>query len=123
MAENVTNSRAILSSKALSQQKITEPSVAVSDANTPKGTGPGIIDSLARLPAQSILDERGLSAALAVTPRTIRRMVRRHELPPGIPFAGKTVWLAGKVLGFVEAKLEQAAKEAEQEANRLKKLT
>ena len=123
MAQNVTNSRAMLSSKALSQQKISEPSVAVSDANVPKGTGPGIMDSLARLPAQSILDEKVLSTALDVTPRTIRRMVRRHELPPGVPFAGKTVWLAGKILSFLEGKLEQAAKEAEREAMRLKTLT
>jgi hypothetical protein len=68
------------------------------------------------------MDEKALGTALGVTPRTIRRMVRRHELPPGIPLAGKTVWLAGKILSFLDGKLEQAAKEAEREAGRLKAL-
>ncbi|HLX62352.1 MAG TPA: hypothetical protein VKX17_13830 [Planctomycetota bacterium] len=82
---------------------------------------PGIFDRLARLPGQSILDEKALAEAFGVTPRTIRRMVSRHELPPGIPFAGKTVWLANKVLAYLEAKLDRVAADAERRARAVEK--
>ena len=43
----------------------------------------GIIDSLALMPEKTLLDESCL-AALHVSPRTIRRMVARLELPPPV---------------------------------------
>jgi len=80
------------------------------------------VASLALMPKESILNERALAAALRVTPRTIRRMVTRAELPPGIRFGGKTIWLAGKVLEHISTNLERAAKEAERVTSKLQRL-
>lgn len=78
---------------------------------------PGIlITELAILPEKTILDEARLGSILGVTTRTVRRMVARHELPPPIPFAGRSTWLAGRVLAHIEAKAEQAARTAERRA-------
>lgn len=82
---------------------------------------PGVIDALARMPVQTLLDERALAAALKVTTRTIRRMVGRYELPPGVPLAGRTVWLSGKVLAFLEEKLDRAARDAERRATAMQR--
>ena len=71
-------------------------------------SAPGIKDALARLPAQTIIDERGLAAAIKYSPKTIRRMVGRGELPVPVPFAGRHVWFAGRILSFLERKMEKA---------------
>jgi len=76
----------------------------------------GIRDTLAKLPEKALLDETALAAAFGVTPRTVRRMVGRHEIPPGVPLAGKTVWMAGKVLAFLEAKLDRMQASAQRRA-------
>jgi N-methylhydantoinase B/oxoprolinase/acetone carboxylase alpha subunit len=72
----------------------------------------GVVDVLARMPERAILDEKAMAEAFRVTPRTVRRMVGRYEIPPGVPLAGKTVWMAGKVLSFLESKMEQAESSA-----------
>ena len=79
------------------------------------GDGPsvGILDELALLPEKAILDEKAMATALGVTPRTVRRMVGRREIPPGVRLAGKTVWMAGKVLAWLERKLEKAESSAQ----------
>ena len=76
-------------------------------------------DALARLPAAAILDESRLAGALCVTPRTVRRMVTRHELPPPVRLAGRSCWLAGRVLAHIDAACERAAREATREADRI----
>ncbi len=73
---------------------------------------PGVIDALARMPERAILNEKAMAATFGVTTRTVRRMVGRHEVPPGIPLAGRTVWMAGKVLTFLEKKLKEAEESA-----------
>ena len=73
---------------------------------------PGVMDGLAKIPARTILREKAMAAAFGVSTRTIRRMVERHELPPGVPLAGKMAWMTGKLLAFLEMKLEQAEKSA-----------
>ena len=73
----------------------------------------GVVTTLAELPERSMLDEAAMAKVFGVVPRTIRRMVTRHELPPPIPVAGKSSWFAGRVLDHLEARAEQAAKDAE----------
>jgi hypothetical protein len=77
---------------------------------------PRILTALAELPDRTLLDENALAAALNVTSRTVRRMVNRCELPPGIPFAGRSTWIAGKVLAHIEANAEKAARDADRRA-------
>lgn len=71
-----------------------------------------VISSLADLPERAILDETALADALGVKTRTIRRMVQRGELPPGILFAGRATWQAGAILRWFEARAEKAALDA-----------
>ena len=68
----------------------------------------GVIDALARLPEQTLLNEHALAGTFGVTPRTVLCMVKRREIPPGVPFAGRTAWMAGKVLAFIEERLRHA---------------
>ena len=83
---------------------------------------PGALVALAELPPNAIIDQAALARALSVTERTIRRMVARFELPPGVPLAGRTVWLAGKVLAHFAAAADAAACEAQGVAARLRRI-
>lgn len=83
---------------------------------------PGVFDGLARLPGNAILTEPAMARAFDVEPRTIRRMVNRGELPPGIPMAGKTTWIAGRVLAHFAARAERAEREQDKELARLSRI-
>jgi len=75
----------------------------------------GVLTFLAELPREALLDEGAMARAFGVSERTIRRMVERHELPPSVRNAGKSMWFAGRVLDWIEARAEErekAAKEA-----------
>ena len=101
-------------SKSLQQNS--EP---VQEKNNTKGL---LIDFLAKLPEKTILDESQLADALKVTTRTIRRMVQRFELPPSIPFRGRSVWMAGRILKHIESALEKAEQEASKQHRKIQRL-
>ena len=46
-------------------------------------------------------------------------MVGRYELPPPVPFRGRSFWEAGRVLAHFEARAERAAREAKRAAAKL----
>ena len=81
-----------------------------------------IITRLAELPRGTLLDEKALAKVLSVTRRTIRRMVGRYELPPPVRFSGRSMWQAGRVLDWFEARADRLAREAERSARRLREL-
>jgi hypothetical protein len=81
------------------------------------------IVTLAELPGKSLLDEAALAAALNVTKRTVRRMVARFELPPPISLAGRSTWIAERVIAHLDERAERAARAAEQESRRVEKIT
>jgi len=74
---------------------------------------------LAELPEKALLDELALSKALGVCRRTIRNMAERNELPPGVRFGGRPMWMAGRILAHFEARADEAARDAERVAKRL----
>lgn len=82
----------------------------------------GVLVGLANLPPKALVDEYALAGAFCVTPRTIRRMIARHELPPPIRVAGRSQWLVDRVLSHLDARAERAAREAEREEARLGEL-
>lgn len=82
----------------------------------------GIITALATLPEKALLEETAMTRALGVSARTIRRMVDRHELPPPIPLAGRSVWIAGRVFAYLDAQANQAEKEAEQAYRKIQRI-
>lgn len=59
---------------------------------------------LGELPEGSILDEQALASALKISTRTIRRMVDRRELPPGLKLGGRKVWFNDEVLAFLRSR-------------------
>ena len=65
-------------------------------------------DHLAKLPEKALLDETVLAAVFNVSPRTLRRWVKRGDLPTPAAFGGKKIWMAGKILAFIEQRISQA---------------
>ena len=82
-----------------------------------------LVDSLANLPSKTLLDEAMLAHALRVTPRTIRRMVSRFELPPPVSLGGRSVWFVGRVLSHIESAMDRASREAQRQARRIRDLS
>jgi predicted DNA-binding transcriptional regulator AlpA len=74
---------------------------------------------IAELPESALLDESALADVLGVSKRTIRRMVRRFELPPPIRFAGRSTWICGRVLSHIKKMAEDAATTAEKNKSRI----
>ncbi|MGQ9592297.1 MAG: helix-turn-helix transcriptional regulator [Planctomycetota bacterium] len=70
---------------------------------------PLITTELAQYPEDTILDERALASTLGASPRTVRRMVARVELPEGFRLGGRTVWLVGTVRKYLEERARNAA--------------
>lgn len=88
-------------------------------APVPTPNLPGVFASIGALPPSALISEDGLADALAVNKRTVRRMVQRGELPPGIPFAGRTTWLAGRIINHFDRRAEHAARDAERNMRRV----
>ena len=74
---------------------------------------PLVSTDLALYAPETILDQAALGAALGVSPRTLRRMVARLEIPPGLPLGGKKVWLAGKVREFLALRAENVVRRSQ----------
>ena len=93
-----------MSNKPDNAKSITKP--------TENDNGTGVISALAEFPKEALLNENAMSRAFDVCDRTIRRMVTRYELPPPIRIAGRSTWIAGRVLAWLEEMAEQAEKDA-----------
>jgi len=78
-----------------------------------------LIDELAKLPEKSILDEGKLAAILRISPRTLRRMVSRAELPPPISLGGRSIWLSDRLLGYLNSAAERAERAVAEESRRI----
>jgi predicted DNA-binding transcriptional regulator AlpA len=78
-----------------------------------------VLSYLAKLPERTLVDERALASALGVSMRTVRRMVGRYELPPPVPFAGRSMWQVGRVLAWFEARADRVARNAQSVARRI----
>ena len=73
----------------------------------------GIVAELGQLGGGALVSEKGLAAMLGCHPMTIRRAIRRGELPQPVKMLGKPTWTVGAIVRHVERRLEQAAKEAQ----------
>ncbi len=77
------------------------------------------ITRLAELPKRALVDEQFVANVFDVTPRTVRRMVARCEIPPPLSVGGRSMWLAGRILDFLDGRAQQAQRDAEREAERI----
>lgn len=73
---------------------------------------PGACRALADLPAGAHLDAGQLARALGRCKKTVERAVRRGELPAGVRFLGRRVWLVGSVQEHLAARHEAAMRRA-----------
>jgi len=81
-------------------------------ANSQRGNGHGrTITTLAELPPGTLLDEVALAHTFGVTTRTIRRMIDRRQLPPGVKLGVWKVWFSERVLAHLSARAEKAERQ------------
>jgi hypothetical protein len=79
----------------------------------------GIVKALGELAPGAILSEVEVARIFKRHPASVKRAVKRGELPPPVRLFGKPTWTAGAILAHLEARLEAAKQEAEREAARI----
>ena len=88
-----------------------------------KATDPtGIVATLAEMPGDALIDEAGLAGIFHRHPVSIKRAIRRGELPAGVRLFGKQTWTAKAVLDHLNHRLEEAKKDAERLQRRISQL-
>lgn len=65
------------------------------------------------------LTRAGMLQTFQCSERTLFRMVERYEIPPAIPFAGRSVWVIGRLKAWIAAAARNKEAEALDEAKRL----
>lgn len=82
----------------------------------------GVIQALGLLPADAIISEEGLAKMLGKCRTSIKRAVRRGELPPPTKWFGQQVWTVQVLRDHTNMRLEAARKDAERLRQRLSRL-
>lgn len=82
----------------------------------------GVIRELGQMEPDTILYEKGLAEILGCCTQTIKRCVRRGELPPSVRMNGKPCWTVRSILDHLDERLRAAKREAEAEAARLARM-
>ncbi|HOE12058.1 MAG TPA: hypothetical protein PLQ35_15155 [bacterium] len=82
----------------------------------------GIIRELGDLPPGAIISENKLAEIFHRCPTSIKRAVRRGELPPSTRLFGQPVWTVESILKHLQDRLTGARKEAEQAAKKFLEL-
>jgi len=78
----------------------------------------GIIRELDELGAGAIITEEALARMLGRCQVTLKRCVKRGELPPPVRLLGGPVWTAGAIVGHLEKRLDAAARDFERDQQR-----
>jgi len=82
----------------------------------------GIVAELGDLGPGALITEPALARLFNRHPASVKRAVQRGELPPPTRLFGKNTWTAGALVRHIEARLTQAAKEAEREKQKFQTL-
>jgi hypothetical protein len=69
-----------------------------------------------------MLTKAGLAKVLRCSARTLQRMVERFELPPPTNFAGRSIWIVGKLKAWVADAVEVNEAEARKQAKKMYRL-
>jgi hypothetical protein len=91
-------------------------------AEAQEGIEFGVIRKLGDLPPDAIISEDGLAKLLGRHRVSIRRAVKRGELPPSVRQFGKSVWTIEALRDHMNKRLEAARKEAERSQQRISRL-
>ena len=84
---------------------------------------PGIIATFGELKPGAVITEEGVAFLFKRHVTSIKRAVQRGELPPPCRMFGGNVWTAGALVRHIEDRLQQAAKEMETLAEKVKRLS
>lgn len=83
----------------------------------------GIVEELGRLGASAIITEEGVARLFNRHLTSVKRAVRRGELPPPYRLFGKNSWTVRILVRHIEEHLEQAARDAENLAAKVRELS
>ena len=84
---------------------------------------PGIIATLGELKPGAVITEEGVAFLFKRHVTSIKRAVQRGELPSPCRMFGGNVWTAGAQVRHIEDRLQQAAKEMETLAKKVRRLS
>jgi predicted DNA-binding transcriptional regulator AlpA len=87
-----------------------------------QAAGPAVITDLADLRADDYVRADYLADVFQVTPRTVRRMVERGELPEPVKLGRRDYWVAGQVREHIAESARRAQAEAEHRARKIERL-
>ncbi|HSW01951.1 MAG TPA: hypothetical protein VLI39_17425 [Sedimentisphaerales bacterium] len=82
----------------------------------------GVIRKLGDLPPDAVISEDGLARFFGRCRTSIKRAVRRGELPPSVRMFGESVWTVDALRSHVNKRLEAADKEAKRLQQRTSRL-
>jgi len=85
--------------------------------------GLGIIRQLGDLPPETVISEEGLAKILGKHRVSIKRAVRRQELPVPIRMFGKSVWTVQVLRDHLNRRLEAAKQDAARLQRRISAMT
>lgn len=74
---------------------------------------------LVQRPEDALIYADEAAIAFDVTPRTVRRMIGRRELPPSMRVAGRAAWRAGTFRSWIRDRAETLARDARRRKPRL----
>ena len=73
----------------------------------------GIVRELGDLPDGTIINEEALAKIFDRCQVSIKRSIQRGELPPPVKLLGMPVWTVGRLLAYINARLDIAQKNEE----------
>jgi hypothetical protein len=82
---------------------------------------PGIIAALGDFGPGAVIMEQGLCVLFGRHESSVKRAVERGELPQPVRLFGQKAWTAGVLVKHLETRLEQAAQEAGQKAQDIRR--
>ncbi len=88
-----------------------------------KAPSDSIIRTLAELPPDTVIYMAGLMKIFGRCDKSIKRAVRRGELPPPVRTFGQPTWTAGVLLDHLKARLEAAKRDAQRLERRISQLS
>jgi len=107
------------------EEALDENIVNAEDGNTNHNNAelPGIVSTLGELGPGAVVTEEGLARLFSRHPASIKRAVQRGELPPPCRLFGRNTWTAGALVRHIEARLDEAARQATKMAQKLTRLS
>ena len=86
-------------------------------------TMPGVIAILGELETGAVITEEGLGCLFNRHSTSIKRAVRRGELPEPCRLFGQSTWTVGSIIRHIESRLIQAAEEAKSRTRKIAQLS